>query len=463
MYLAMLLIFVIGYLAIALEHPIHIDKSASALLIAALTWVAFVFGADYLVDTSSQAYQNYALTAGDGHEVSPLYFIVHELRHHLGEISEILFFLMGAMTIVELVDVHGGFDVITDRIKTRNKSKLMWIICVLTFFLSAALDNLTTSIVMISLLKKLIDDKETRWLYAGMVVISANAGGAWSPIGDVTTTMLWIGGQITAANIIVGVIVPSLVCMLVPLGILTFTLKGEIDKPSGEREDDHNFTSPGQKKFILLMGVLMLINVPVFKTVTHLPPYMGMLFGLGVMWLITEIMHKRRSREVKDTLSVIAVLKKIELSSVLFFLGILLAIASLQSAGHLNQLAQGLRASLGNMYLIDMAIGLLSAIVDNVPLVAGAMGMYPIATESMIAATDPANQQWMSYFVQDGKFWEFLAYCAGCGGSALIIGSAAGVAVMGLERMDFIWYLKRMSLLAIVGYFAGAGVYILMN
>ncbi len=457
MYLAMLLIFVIGYLAIALEHPIHIDKSASALLIAALTWVAFVLGADQLVDTASQVYQNYASLATAAHPATPVNFIVHELRHHLGEISEILFFLMGAMTIVELVDVHGGFDVITDRIKTRNKAKLMWIICVLTFFLSAALDNLTTSIVMISLLKKLIDDKETRWLYAGMVIISANAGGAWSPIGDVTTTMLWIGGQITASSVITNVILPSLVCMLVPLGILTFRLKGEIEKPAVKNDGHKDFTSDGQKRFILFMGVLMLINVPIFKTITHLPPYLGMLFGLGVMWLVTELMHKRRNREVKDSLSVIAVLKKIELSSVLFFLGILLAIASLQSAGHLVQLADVLREKLGNMYLIDMAIGLLSAIVDNVPLVAGAMGMYAIE------AASPENTQWMNYFVQDGKFWEFLAYCAGCGGSALIIGSAAGVAVMGLERMDFIWYLKKMSLLAIVGYLAGAGVYILMH
>ena len=453
----MLLIFVIGYLAIALEHPIHIDKSASALLIAALTWVAFVVGADELVDTSSQAFLAFAANAGPGHAPDASGFIVHELRHHLGEISEILFFLMGAMTIVELVDVHGGFNVITDRITTRNKVKLMWIVCVLTFFLSAVLDNLATSIVMISLLKKLIDDKETRWLYAGMVILAANAGGAWSPIGDVTTTMLYIGGQITAGSVIAHVILPSLVCLLVPLGIISFRLKGEIEKPAGTVDGHKDYTSEGQKKFILFMGVLVLINVPIFKTITHLPPYMGMLFGLGIMWLVTELMHKKRSREVKDTLSVIGVLRKIELASVLFFLGILLAISSLQSAGHLKELATILKESIGDVYGINMAIGLLSAIVDNVPLVAGAMGMYPIEV-----ADAAGNTEWMNYFVQDGTFWEFLAYCAGCGGSALIIGSAAGVAVMGLERMDFIWYLKKISLLAVIGYFAGAAVYIMM-
>lgn len=463
-YIMMVVVFVLGYMAIALEHPIKIDKAASALLIAVIGWVLFVLGADVLVDTASSAYHHFISAEKNPEHHGPVYYVAHELRHHLGEISEILFFLLGAMTIVELVDEHEGFAVITDRIKTNNKTKLMWIVCILTFFFSALLDNLTTSIVMVSLLRRLIDDKKTRWFFAGMVVVAANAGGAWSPIGDVTTTMLWIQGQISAPHIIYSLIIPSMVCLLVPLLWLTVTMKGTVDRPVRDTSGDAHTTTTKERNMIFFLGVALLLFVPVFKETTHLPPYMGMLFGLGVMWVVTEIMHRHKSTAVRAKLSVIGILKKVDIASVLFFLGILVAIASLQSAGHLNQLAGGLKEIFkGNVYAIDLGIGLLSAIVDNVPLVAGAQGMYDIVLPAELESMSGETLAWMENFTKNGKFWEFLAYCAGTGGSALIIGSAAGVAVMGIERIDFIWYLKKISLLAILGYFAGAGVYILMN
>ena len=424
----MIIVFVVGYAAIALEHPIKIDKAASALITGVLVWTLFVF------------------TGADSH------FIEEELLHHLSEISSILFFLLGAMTIVELIDAHEGFAIITDKITTTKKVKLLWIISVLTFFFSAALDNLTTSIVMISLLRKLIDDKYDRWFFAGIVVVAANAGGAWSPIGDVTTTMLWIGGQLTTATIISTLFIPSLVAMVVPLLVLTFTLKGNVERPITKEGLEHyiNPTTAFERNLIFFLGLAGLLFVPIFKTVTHLPPFMGMMLSLGVMWAVTEVIHSSKNREDKSHLSVIGVLRKVDTSSVLFFLGILLAVAGLQSAGHLAVMAGSLNDVFnGNIYAINIVIGLLSSIVDNVPLVAGSMGMYEVAAAGV--------------FAQDGVFWQFLAFCAGTGGSALIIGSAAGVAVMGLEKIDFVWYLKKISILALIGYFAGAGTYILIQ
>ena len=424
----MIVVFVLGYAAIAFEHPIKIDKAASALITGVLVWTLFV------------------LTGADSH------FIEEELLHHLSEISSILFFLLGAMTIVELIDAHEGFAIITDKITTTKKVRLLWIISVLTFFFSAALDNLTTSIVMISLLRKLIDDKYDRWFFAGIVVVAANAGGAWSPIGDVTTTMLWIGGQLSTMTIITTLFIPSLVAMLVPLIILTFTLKGEVKRPMRMDGIEHytNPTTKFERNLIFFLGVAGLLFVPIFKTVTHLPPFMGMMLSLGVLWAVTEVIHSSKNKEDKSQLSVIGVLRKVDTASVLFFLGILLAVAGLQSAGHLALMAGSLNDLFdGNVYAINVVIGLLSAIVDNVPLVAGSMGMYEI--------TEAGD------FAKDGIFWQFLAFCAGTGGSALIIGSAAGVAVMGLEKIDFVWYLKKISILALVGYFAGAGTYILIQ
>jgi Na+/H+ antiporter NhaD/arsenite permease-like protein len=462
-YSLMVVVFVLGYLAIALEHNIKIDKAASALITGTLCWALYVIGAEGIIDFNAVPHFIVDMFAEeknitDHQEVVLRYVTEFQILEHLGEIASILFFLMGAMTIVELVDAHEGFAVITDRIKTTNRRKLMWIICILTFFFSAALDNLTTSIVMVSLLKKLIDDQKDRWLFAGMVVIAANAGGAWSPIGDVTTTMLWIGGQITAGAVITKLIFPSLIALLVPLLVLTPRMNGNIVRPRKAEGKEHfiNPTTEKERNIVFAAGVLGLLFVPFFKTYTHLPPFMGMMFSLGVLWMITEIMHRSKNRETKSKLSVIGVLRKIDTASVLFFLGILLAVASLQSAGQLTQLATVLDHSIGTdsesgVYSVGIIIGLLSAIVDNVPLVAASMGMYSV---------DPVIGQ---LFSTDGLFWEFLAYCAGTGGSALIIGSAAGVAVMGLESISFGWYLRRISLLAIIGYFAGAAAYFLQE
>ena len=448
-----LAIFVLGYLFIALEHTFHIDKAASALLTGTICWGLFVVGVHEVPAHLASDFAAYAAEFNGTNAQALHHFFEHRLLHHMEDISSILFFLLGAMTIVELVDAHEGFNVITDRIKTSNKVKLMWILSLLTFFFSAVLDNLTTSIVMVSLLRKLIDDKETRWIFAGIVIIAANAGGAWSPIGDITTTMLWIGNQLTSDVIITNLINPSLACLVVPLGILSVTMKGEVKRPE-IKKDEKDPTTPGERKLVFFMGVAGLLFVPVFKTVTHLPPFMGMMLSLGMMWVITEIIHRSKNHEDRDQLSVIGVLRKIDAASVLFFLGILLAVASLQEIGHLITAASWLRDAMGDVYAINVVIGFLSAIVDNVPLVAASMGMYDIAPA--------ASMGWEGYFVQNGIFWQVLAYCAGTGGSALIIGSAAGVAVMGLERIDFVWYLKKISLLAIAGYLAGAGVFWLM-
>jgi len=450
MFILMVVIFVLGYLAIALEHPLKIDKAASALLIGVLTWTVYALNSVDILGLGHSVEWNHIMhnVQLGAHNLQDMasHFVKHELGHHLTEISEIIFFLLGAMTIVEVVDHHQGFKLITDKITTTNKVKLMWILGTLTFFMSAALDNLTTTIVMVTLLKKLIDDKQTRWMFASIVVLAANAGGAWSPIGDVTTIMLWIGGQITAANIIAMVIIPSMVSIAVPLFILSFSMKGNITRPELSEKDSKNYTSPGEQKLLLFLGVGALLFVPVFKTVTHLPPYMGMLLGLGVIWTVTEIMHRNKAVEDKRHLSVISILKKVDIPTVMFFLGILTAVASLQSAGHLGLLSVWLDDVTGkNIYVIDTVIGVLSSIVDNVPLVAGSMGMYDIAHSGA--------------FAQDGVFWELLAYTAGTGGSILIIGSAAGVAAMGMEKIDFIWYMKKISLLALIGYFAGIGTY----
>ena len=428
----MIVVFVLGYTAIALEHSIKVDKAASALIIGALGWTLFAFS---------------------GVE---MHHLTEETHHHLVDIAEILFFLLGAMTIVELIDAHEGFTIITDKITTNKKVALMWILSTITFFFSATLDNLTTSIVMAALLTKLIKDKETLWMFAGMVILAANAGGAWSPIGDVTTIMLWIGGQVTAGSIITNIFIPSLVCALVPLIYLTFKLKGEVQRPIIEKSEEHLLdpTTPFERNLIFYMGVCGLLFVPIFKTVTHLPPYLGMMLSLGVLWLTTEIIHRSKNYEKRVELSVIGVLKKVDVPTIFFFLGILLAVASLQSAGQLDIVARYLDSTFNGqsaegIYIINIIIGLLSSIVDNVPLVAGAMGMYSIAESGFYAA--------------DGTFWEFLAYCAGTGGSVLIIGSAAGVAVMGILKIDFIWYLKNISWLALMGYLAGAATYIFMQ
>jgi len=465
----MVFIFVVGYACIALEHPFHVDKAGTAMLTGILVWTVYMLGSSGILDLGyspsftelktevasyMSKYTNIAeapAAVQDKIELlhSHSHFIKHELLHHLIEIAEILFFLLGAMTIVEVVDQNEGFKPITDKIKSTNKVKLLWIIAILTFFMSAALDNLTSTIVLIALLRKLIADKKTRWLYASVVVLAANSGGAWSPIGDVTTIMLWNNGQVTASNIIAEVILPSLVSIIVPVGILSFTLKGNVTRPEVD-PNEKTYNSPRERKIILFVGLSCLLFVPVFKNLTHLPPYTGMILGLSVIWILTDLMHKNKSPEAKTKSMVFGVLKKIDTATIFFFLGILTAVSALQSAGHLAQLAGWLdNATNNNIYIINVAIGILSSIVDNVPLVAGAMGMYPV-TE-------------VGDFMVDGNFWEFLAYCAGTGGSILIIGSAAGVAAMGLEKIDFIWYLKKISLLALAGYLAGAATFYFIN
>lgn len=413
--------FVIGYIAIALEHSVRVNKAATALITGVLCWTIFIVFAD-----NKEA-------------------VVSNLLHHLGDLSQILFFLLGAMTIVELIDAHDGFEIITKRITTKNKRRLLWIIGVLAFFLSAVLDNLTTSIVMISLVRKLVADKKDRLLFAGAIIIAANAGGAWSPIGDVTTTMLWIGGQITAYNIIAKLIFPSLVCMLLPLFILQFFLKGQVQTPTRSFEEP-DMPNHLHRNIVFFAGIGILLMVPLFKTLTHLPPFMGILLGLGILWIVVEILHSDKDEQDRNNYTVSYALRKIDAPSILFFLGILLAIAALESTGQLHSLAEAMNQKIGNQNAIILSIGLLSSIVDNVPLVAASMGMYSI-------------QQYPT----DHYFWEFLAYCTGTGGSILIIGSAAGVAIMGVEKIDFIWYFKRISWLALIGYFAGAVAYILQE
>ena len=443
MFTLMSFVFIIGYAAIALEHPLKVNKSATALLLAVALWVLIVIGGEGIL-VSNTGFGEYLLKNPDGSFLDWLSH--HALLEHLGEISEIIFFLMGAMTIVELVDSHEGFRIITDKITTRNKIKLLWVISIITFFLSAVLDNLTTAIVMVALLRKLISDKKGRWFYAGMVIIAANSGGAFSPIGDVTTIMLWIGGYVTTVNIILKTFIPSVLSMVIPLTLISISMKGEVQKiPPKEKEPKHDPTTVFERNLVFYLGIGSLLFVPIFKTITHLPPYIGILLGLSVLWIVTEIMHKSKNEEFKAKVTVANVLRRIDTPSILFFLGILLAVAALQTVGHLDLLAKTLDKHVGNLYVINVIIGLLSAVVDNVPLVAGAMGMY------------------QNTFVPDHYFWEMLAYCAGTGGSILIIGSAAGVAVMGMEKIDFIWYLKKISLWALIGYLAGSIAYWAMS
>jgi Na+/H+ antiporter NhaD/arsenite permease-like protein len=369
--------------------------------------------------------------------------VSEQFAMHIGELSGILFFLLGAMTIVELIDAHDGFDIITSNITTTNKRKLLWLVCFITFFLSALLDNLTTAIVMVSLLRKLIDDRNERLFFIGMIIIAANAGGAWSPIGDTTTIMLWIGGQISPLNIIIKLLLPSIICLLVPLILVSINMKGNILKPIAPITNSNKELSSTERNIVFFVGVGGLLFVPIFKSISHLPPFMGVLLALGILWVVTELIHNKKNDTEKDALSVSQALRKIDTPSILFFLGILVAVAALQSTGVLNSLAVLMDKNIGNLTITVPTIGLLSAIVDNVPLVAATMGMYDINT-----------------YPADSYLWEFLAYCTGTGGSILIIGSAAGVAAMGMEKINFVWYLKKITWLATIGYFAGALCYV---
>ena len=416
-----ILTFVTGYLAIITEHKIRINKAASALVAGALSWAFFIiFNSDKEM-------------------------VVEAIGSHLSDISGILFFLLGAMTIVEIVDSHDGFDIITQRIKTQNKRKLLWILGLITFFLSALLDNLTTTIVMVSLIRKLLREEKDRWFFAGIIIIAANAGGAWSPMGDVSTTMLWIGQQITAQNIILKLFLPSLACLIIPLILATFFVKPGIPNPDVKVDKKCNTVGNFEKNLVFMAGMFALIFVPFFKALTHLPPFLAMMFALGLMWGLTEIVHRNKKEKEKGPFSVSRALQKIDTPTILFFLGILLCISALQSSGILIQWSEFIIRSIQDQNVTILLIGIISAVVDNVPLVAAIQAMYPL-----------------TYYPTDHFFWEFLAYATGTGGSLLIIGSAAGVAAMGMERMTFFWFVKRITLLALSEYIAGTFVYIMM-
>jgi Na+/H+ antiporter NhaD/arsenite permease-like protein len=417
---AIVLIFIIAYAAIALEHPIKINKSASALVGAGLLWTV------------------YAILGGDHTSIG------EQLDDSVAFTAKIVFFLIGAMTIVEVIDAHNGFEVITSLIRTKKQVTLMWIVSFVTFFLSAVLDNLTTTIVMISLMKRIADSQNDRLFFAAMIVIAANAGGAWSVIGDVTTTMLWIGRQITPMAIIDGVFPASLVNLLIPLLVVSCLLKGKtvVSPRAGDKEITR--ASVFERNLVFFLGLALLIAVPAFKMLTNLPPFMGILFALGILWLVGELVHRDKEPEEKWHLTPVHALTRIDMSSIVFFIGILLAVASLEHTHVLEVLARWLDQTVGRQEVIVILLGLISAIVDNVPLVAASMGMYNLAQ-----------------YPPDSFLWEFMAYCAGTGGSILIIGSAAGVAAMGLERIHFFWYVRWISGLALLGYFGGAAVYIL--
>ncbi len=445
-----ILIFVIGYLSITLEHPLRLDKTVPALIMAALIWavLAIGFGSGWfdVIDTHEHVYS--FLTGGE----DAMHGFENTLLHHLGKTSEILIFLIGAMTIVEIIDLHRGFEVLKGAVRTKSKKKLLWIIGVLAFILSAIIDNLTATIVLVTLLRKLIQNKNERLWFAAMVVIAANAGGAWSPIGDVTTTMLWIAGKVSAAGLVKYVILPSIVCFVIPFFIATYLkpFRGDIEVDTTEDIVAEKLLS---SRTMLFLGLGMIVSVPVFKTLTHLPPYMGMMLALGVVWLVSEYIHPEEdfSKERRHLYSAHKALSRIEISSILFFLGILMAVAGLESlvygvaengdpVGTLRYLAEVLQAAIPNQDIVVMLLGVFSAIIDNVPLVAASIGMYDSPMDSAL--------------------WHFIAYAAGTGGSMLIIGSAAGVAAMGMERIDFIWYLRKIAWLAFVGFLGGAAVFL---
>lgn len=441
----MICLFVLGYVAIATEHQIHVNKAASALILCSLLWTIYIFYAP-------------ALNTPVGVQKTTDYVTKVELIEGVGEVAEILFFLMGAMTIVELIDVHGGFNIITRRITTKNKKTLLFILTGITFVMSAVLDNLTTTIVIVMLLRKLVQDQKERWYFAAVVILAANAGGAFSPIGDVTTIMLWVKGNVTTSHLIPELILPSIVAAALPMIIMSRKLHGSLEESTDVVDAESHELSVAEmvtnreRNIIFYLGIGALVFVPIFKAITHLPPYLGVSLGLGVLWVYTELMYHEKGDSIKEEKKarIQKVVKRIDMTTILFFLGILMAVNALSFAGILRELSVWLDESVGNIYAINIIIGVLSSIVDNVPLVAGAMKMYEV---------DPTT----AYFAVDGAFWLFLAYCAGVGGSILIVGSAAGVVVMGLEKVSFGWYLKEVSLIALLGYLAGALMFIIQD
>lgn len=435
----MIIAFILGYIVIAMEHVLHVNKATFALLLCGVLWtcLSFVHGASKVCE---------------------------EIISHLGDTCEILVYLIGAMTIVDLIERYGGFSFIIRKIKADNKVRLLWILIFMTFFMSAVLDNMTTTIIMVAFLSKIIVVQKERWLFAGIVIISANSGGVWSPIGDVTTIMLWMGENVTSSVLIKKLLLPSLVSVIVPGIMATIVLKRRSENepvdaksvPVTTRESYIATHKPRLSRFMFYCGVIGLILVPVYKTLTGLPPLMGMIISLGLLWLISEIAVRKAGLKTELGASVTQVVKNIDMPTIMFFLGILMAVGALQTAGILGDLANILDTKIHEPYIICSLVGVFSSVVDNVPLVAACIDMYPIATDAMIATS--ADSSYMQLFVQDGLFWCLLAYCAGVGGSLFIIGSAAGVVAMGMEDIPFLWYAKRISLMALAGYLAGVGV-----
>jgi len=467
----MIILFLVGYFLITIEHKININKAAIGLLTGSVLWIIYMYAAPSLVPlVSGEAFNEYISTSpslmnSTFAEQIRSFVLNHQIVESIGEISETLLFLLAAMTIVEFIDSHSGFYFVSDIITTKNKKRLLWIISFVTFFMSALLDNLTTTIIMIMLLRKLLNEKQDRWIFGSMVVIAANSGGAWSPIGDVTTIMLWVKGNISM-NVATALILPSLVSMIVPVLISQRFLKGEICKNQMEMFED---TIPAEPIFkvrerlvILLLGVGLLVLTPVFKMITHLPPFIWLLFSVGVIWVYSELFYNtRKGMDEAKQWRIGRVLSRIDFSTIMFFLGILFGVEALRHAGILNSMSVLLATYMPNVYAQCLSIGVLSSIIDNVPLVAAAIAMYPVVDPALVSTM--ANPEFMQNFVSDGVFWHFLAYTAGVGGSILIVGSAAGVILMGLEKVTFGWYLKRISLIAFIGYITGAAAYILQQ
>ena len=461
MFYLIIVLFILGYAAIAFEQRLAVDKAAIALTFGALIWVCLALGSGTVCD-SLPAFQQYLQTHPDATAME--FLTGHGLVVHLGRISELLLFLLGSMTIVKIVDSHGGFNIIFNLIKTTKKVKLLWIFSFLTFFMSAVLDNLTITILMITLMWKFISAKNQRLVFAGMIVIAANAGGAWSPVGDITAFVLWTGGYVSASNLMLQLFVPCLICMLVPLIVLSLDIKGEtIVLLRNGHTQSLIPTTDRERWMILLPGIGGLILVPLFRFVTQLPPYIGVLLVLGVIWILAEWLHRKKQKEFHIRLQLDGILKKTDISTIFFFLGILMAVAGLESAGHLHLAGLFFNEKIHSIYAINLIIGALSSMVDNVPMMAGAARMYDVVLPDALAAiTDPAKVAYLKHFVADGSFWELLSYTVSNGGSILIVGSTAGIAAMGLAKIDFMWYLKKMSLLALSGFLLGFAAYYLI-
>ena len=466
----MVIAFVVGYVCIAVEHDIGINKAATAILLGMTLWILYMFsGSGVIIGENLENFEHFLAENPEFSALSrakqAVKFVAnYQIVDYLGDYTQIILYLMGAMTIVELIDVHGGFSVITDRITTSNKRRLLWILAFMTFFMSAVLDNLTTAIVMTMLLRKLVGDKRERWLFASIIIIAANSGGAWTPTGDVTTIMLWIAENVTTAPLLRDLFLPALASMLVPLAIVSKMLdSGAAQKPEpAAKKSPREPMSLRERTAILVVGISSFVCVPIFKALTGLPPFAGVLLALGLIWILVEIIYNgKKNIAPAEQLRIQNIIGRIDITTILFFIGILMAVAALQSAGVLKTVSEFLDKNVSNAYIINTIIGMLSAIVDNVPLVAGAMGAYSIPAADALA--NAKNAAYLANFAQDGIFWQTLAYCAGVGGSMLIIGSAAGVIVMGLEKITFMWYAKNISFLAFLGYISGILVYAAQN